>query len=136
MQDVKITMLCPGCDERIGFPAIEAGTIQDCPECGGWIDVPELTRSHEIADSYQDENARQYAESARQLEANAKLIDRSEKSHAEWERQLAQSAQFHEVVEASFHRFASLITRWEEMTARLERAAQRLEEKSDRDRRP
>lgn len=122
MSDVKISILCPGCEERIGFPGHDAGTVQACPECGGWVDVPELSRSSELKDPYHDESVRQFEE-------NARLLVRSDKSHEEWDRQLKQSAKYQADAENAFGRLAALVTRWEALTGRLERVIQRIEEK-------
>jgi hypothetical protein len=32
---------CEECGARIKFPASEAGTVQDCPNCGAYLDVPD-----------------------------------------------------------------------------------------------
>jgi uncharacterized paraquat-inducible protein A len=42
--DVRIELRCEGCGHRVGFPTSDIGTVQECPECGGYIDVPEVGR--------------------------------------------------------------------------------------------
>jgi ribosomal protein S27E len=32
---------CEECGARVKFPASEAGTVQDCPNCGAYLDVPD-----------------------------------------------------------------------------------------------
>lgn len=128
MNEAKITFRCEGCEELISFSGTDAGTVQECRECGGWVDVPELTRSPKLNDPYVEENARLFTEAAQQSAENARLIEMSDKSQEEWRRQLNQSARYQEQAEEAFGRFASLITRWEEMTGRVEKALKKLEQ--------
>jgi Zn-finger nucleic acid-binding protein len=121
MSDVKISFLCPGCDERLGFPGTDAGTIQECPECGGWVDVPELTRSPNLDHPYAKEQDRLWADAVRQNEDNDRLIQMSRTNHDEWKRQMEQSARYQDQAEDTFRRFASLVARWEGLTDRIER---------------
>jgi hypothetical protein len=121
MSHVKISLRCPGCDEVIAFPGSEAGTVQDCPECGGWVDVPELTRSPRGDDPYVNAQEQLWTEAHRQNAENDALIEKSKIAHEESRRQLEQSARFQDQAEASFHRFASLIERWEGLTDRFEK---------------
>ena len=128
MSEANISFRCQGCEALISFPGTDAGTVQECPECGGWADVPELTRSPELNDPYAEEQARLFAEAVRQNAENVRLLEMSENSHEEWRRQLNQSARDQEQAEEAFGRFASLISRWEELTGRLEKALKRLEQ--------
>jgi hypothetical protein len=32
---------CESCHEQVSFPGSARGTIESCPECGEWLDVPE-----------------------------------------------------------------------------------------------
>jgi Zn-finger nucleic acid-binding protein len=127
MSDAKISFRCPGCQELIGFPGEEAGTVQDCPECGGWVDVPELSRLTRMNGPFSEQNDPLVAENARQFEENARLQEMSGSSHIEWRKQLEQSARYQDHAEAVFERFAALMSRWEELTARLERVLMRSE---------
>jgi hypothetical protein len=83
MSDVKLSFQCEGCGASLSFPSSEAGTVQDFPECGGWIDVPEVTRAsaskdgppwrnlqEELNARYFEECLRQQAENGRQIEVN------------------------------------------------------------------
>lgn len=128
MIDAKISFRCPGCDELVSFPGGEAGTIRECPECGGWVDVPELFRQSKDEDALSDEsqrqfeeNARQLVESARQSAENARLIAESSKANEEWQRQLKQAARYQDQAEETFVRLATLVTRWESLTSQLEK---------------
>lgn len=85
MSDVKVTFRCDGCESTIAFPASEAGMVRDCPECGGWVDVPEVHRRsiHEAPATWgrlQEElNQRYMEENLRQQQANARQIERAER---------------------------------------------------------
>ncbi len=127
MSDAKISFHCPGCQALVSFPGDEAGTVQDCPECGGWVDVPELSRSPSLTDPHHEENARLFTERARQFEETARLIELSKSRHQEWKRQLEQSARYQDCAEEVFERFAALISRWEGLTTRFEKALAKLE---------
>jgi hypothetical protein len=120
MSDAKISFRCPGCEELVSFLGTEAGTVQDCPGCGGWVDVPELFRSPKNEDPLVKESERQFAENARQQVENARLLAQSFKSHEEWERQLIQAARYQDLAEETFERLAALVTRWEILAGRLE----------------
>jgi response regulator RpfG family c-di-GMP phosphodiesterase len=120
MNDAKISLRCPGCEELVSFLGTDAGTVQDCPECGGWVDVPELFRSPKNEDPLLKESERQFEESARQQNENARLLAQSINSHEEWERQLKQAARYQDQAEETFGRLAALVTRWEILMSRLE----------------
>jgi hypothetical protein len=32
---------CEACEQQVSFPGRARGTIESCPECGEWLDVPE-----------------------------------------------------------------------------------------------
>jgi hypothetical protein len=38
---------CDECGKVSGFPASQAGTVQECPHCAGFMDVPELAGAPE-----------------------------------------------------------------------------------------
>src|SRR5829696_8525608 len=118
MSEAKISFRCPGCDEVIGFPGTEAGTVQECPECGGWVDVPELTRSPDLKAPYEKAQEQLWADAVRRDAEQDRLIEKSRASHDEWRRQLEQSARFQDQAEDAFRRLASLVGRWEDLTAR------------------
>ena len=39
-EDVVIEVTCDECECACSFPADQRGTVQECPECGAYIDVP------------------------------------------------------------------------------------------------
>lgn len=69
MSIVNVEQVCDGCKNSLLFPASAVGTIQECPHCGGHVEV-ELPG--EVAPQNRDdsgvESERQWTESARQLE--------------------------------------------------------------------
>lgn len=127
MNEAKISFRCQGCEELITFAGTDAGTVQECPECGGWADVPELSRSPRLNDPYAEENARLYSEADRQNEASARHLESGDKLQAEWRRQLEQSARYQEQEIEAFGRFMALLSRWETMTDGFEKVLKRLE---------
>jgi hypothetical protein len=36
-----VDVVCEECGKGATFPAAEQGTVQECPHCGGFLDVPE-----------------------------------------------------------------------------------------------
>ena len=40
-RDEAIRFACETCEQPVEFPGSTAGTIQSCPECDEWLDVPE-----------------------------------------------------------------------------------------------
>ena len=133
MSEVKLTLQCDGCGASISFPSSEAGTVQDCPECGGWIDVPEVTRAsalksgppwgslqEELNARYFEECLRQQVENGRQIEVNR---DRQRLTQENLERETAVLARREELLEHAARiaqryeqmaeRFEALLTRWE-----------------------
>ncbi len=92
MRDLKLTFRCEGCESMIAFPASEAGMIRECPECGGWVDVPEATRrdpsesQHTLASFQEELNKRYFEENVRQQAEKARQIETTDR-HQEWVRQ-------------------------------------------------
>lgn len=121
MIDAKISFRCPGCEELVSFLGTDAGTVQDCPECGGWVDVPELLRASKTDDQSHDRIDPQSEETARQFAENARLLAESGKLHEEWLRQLRQAASYQDQAEVTFGKLAMLVIRWESLTSRLEK---------------
>ncbi len=100
--------------------------IRECPECGGWVNVPEATRRDpgeaqqalgglqaELDKRYFEENVRQQAEMARQIE----IVDQQQEwSRRNLERELASVGRREELLE----REARLVERFERMAGSLE----------------
>jgi hypothetical protein len=136
MSEVKIVFKCDGCGATVSFLSSEAGTVQDCPECGGWLDVPEITRTEGQKDgppwrNLQEElNARYFEESVRQQGENARLfevarehqqLDRENIDHAtailgRQEELLDHVARIAKRYEEMASRIETLLSRWEKTT--------------------
>jgi hypothetical protein len=136
MSEVKLTFRCEGCGAVISFPSSETGMVRDCPECGGWVDVPEVVRqgTGEIpptwgrSQSLQEElNARYFEEAVRQQGEITRQIEAT-RQHQEWargnlERETAILARREELLDQAARllvsceqmaaRFAALLSKWE-----------------------
>jgi rubrerythrin len=42
-QGAEVEATCEECGKTATFPAAQYGTVQDCPHCGAWLDVGEVT---------------------------------------------------------------------------------------------
>ena len=42
MAEARIQMLCEACGNTVTFPGEDMGTVQECPKCGGYLDLPEF----------------------------------------------------------------------------------------------
>src|SRR5262249_47266212 len=40
--DARVQLICDGCRRPVTFPSVEMGTVQECPQCGEYLDVPDL----------------------------------------------------------------------------------------------
>jgi predicted RNA-binding Zn-ribbon protein involved in translation (DUF1610 family) len=40
--DDDVCLACPKCGAEVCFPSERRGHVEECPECGGYVDVPEL----------------------------------------------------------------------------------------------
>jgi Zn-finger nucleic acid-binding protein len=126
MDEVRIELTCPGCEEAFLVPAAEQGKISECPHCGGWVDVPEVGR---LPNGFESEPAgpqptwedsrRQWEESARQLAAGARQIEQSQKALDLRDRQ---DERFDEILD----RFTATIARWDALADQLGRVIEKL----------
>src|SRR5262245_14784229 len=89
MADVKLQMVCDGCAAVVTFPAAEQGTVQECPHCGGYLDIPEVTRVPTLYDTHTERYERQSEETQRQLEATKRQIEEVDRQQAETRKQIA-----------------------------------------------
>jgi hypothetical protein len=39
----RVQLKCEGCGDTLVFSPEEMGTVQECPSCGDYIDIPDLT---------------------------------------------------------------------------------------------
>ena len=133
MSEIKLSFRCDGCNAIVSFPSTESGTVQDCPECGGWIDVPEVTRRdkappwnnlhEELNARYFEENVRQQVEIGRQIEV---AWDQLKQAGARHERDALLQAREEEGLDRALRlleRFERLADRFETILARWERPA-------------
>lgn len=81
----RVQLRCDGCGDTIVFAPEEMGTVQECPNCGEYLDIPDLT-----VERYE----RQMREADRLLDKQRcildrweALADRLERALAWWERQ-------------------------------------------------
>lgn len=105
------------------FPGAELGTVQECPECGGYLDVPEFTRVPTVYEQQTDSYARQSEENERQLRESAKQQEQSQ-------RQLDRGDRLAAIEENLLDRASRLLERWETLTVRVEGAINELEKRS------
>ncbi len=115
MSITNVELVCDGCEKSISFPVSVVGTIQECPHCGGYIDVelPDEVQPKRAEDDYYAESERQWKESARQQEVA--------KQHQEEDaRHLQKATLLQNQAEDALQRFIRLLNRWEQLAERLE----------------
>ena len=120
MSDVKLSFQCEGCGASVSFPSSEAGTVQDCPECGGWIDVPEVTRASGLKDGPPWRNL--------QEELNARYFEECLRQQAENGRQIEVSREHQRASDENIEREKAVLARQEELLDQAARIAQRYEQ--------
>jgi Zn-finger nucleic acid-binding protein len=123
MDDVRIELTCPGCEERFLVAETQQGKIAECPSCGGWVDVPELGRlpnGFEAAVPTTQEQAQQWEESARQLEMVGRQLEQSQRALDHRDRQ---DARLDELLD----RMDAVLGRWESLADRMARVIDRLD---------
>jgi len=49
-----VTVVCEECGKSVEFPASEQGTVQECPLCAKWVDVPDPDDNWDIGDGNGD----------------------------------------------------------------------------------
>ncbi len=42
--DEGVSFHCPSCNAEIWFPSDRRGHVEECPECGNFVDVPDSTQ--------------------------------------------------------------------------------------------
>jgi ribosomal protein S27E len=103
MVPARIQITCQGCNEQFLVLSSEQGHVAECPNCNGWVDVPELGPSTESRQL--DEYVKANSESARLLEESAKL-----------------NSQFGLLLD----RFEAIIGQWAKIAEKMDRVADRL----------
>ena len=51
----NVTAVCEECGESAEFPAAERGTVQTCPHCHKWIDIPAPDDDWDVGDAEEPE---------------------------------------------------------------------------------
>ena len=113
MAEVRIQMECEGCGKTVIFPGKELGTVQECPECGGYLDMPELTRVPTVYDQQTDAWTRQSEETDRQLHRAAQQQEHAQK-------QLDKRDQLDLQEEQLLQRATQLLARWDALMTFIE----------------
>ncbi len=104
MAEAHIELSCGECGQTVTFAFADSGTVQNCPECGCLLDVPEATREPTIDDQqleiYHATNLRQQQQYQRQLDGFDHVLARQQENS---------------------ERAAQLLDRWHALAERLER---------------
>lgn len=126
MADARIEVTCPGCTKPFHVPPDEQGKITECPNCRGWVDVPEFGRPPTLAeldDAAARRNAMEYerqtAEAGRQLAATAQQVEQTQRILDKEDEQNAR-------LDRLLDRLEAVIGQWEQLAARMGRVADRL----------
>ena len=126
--DIRLEMRCEGCGHTLSFSTSDIGTVQECPECGGYIDIPEVGRpptNGEIEAAARTRTAREWElqskETTRQLDLTAKQIEQTQQA---LDRRDAQDVRYEEILD----RLEQLLAFWEQLAERAGRVIDRMKE--------
>jgi DNA-directed RNA polymerase subunit M/transcription elongation factor TFIIS len=103
--DAWVQLICETCGAAVSFAAAEMGTVQECPECCEFIDVPDLTSQR-----YE----RQLRETDRQLEQTQRQLDRRDRMDQRTEAMIEQAGRLLARWEAVLDRFERSLALWEQ----------------------
>ncbi len=124
--DVRIQLRCDNCGTTVSFPASDVGTVQECHECGEYLDVPEIGRpptTAEIDDAAAARTARawelQSQETTRQQALIAKQIDQAQRA---LDRRDQQDDRYDELL----NRFDRVLARWEQLAEQAGRVVEQM----------
>jgi Arc/MetJ family transcription regulator len=124
--DVSLQMRCNGCGNTLRFPASTVGTVQECPDCGGYIDVPEIGRpptTAEVEEAVAARTAREYElqsqETTRQQAVTAKQIEQAQRA---LDRRDQQDDRYDELLD----RFEGVIALWEQLAEQAGRILEQM----------
>jgi hypothetical protein len=130
MSMAHLHVVCEGCGKTSIWPLDTAGTVQECPECRGYIDVPAAndnpTTTHEDRDlqAWHDEERERRARVQAWYDEDR---ERRARQNEEREQQVALWHEQHQKNIESTERFDALIERWERMSDRLEKLLDRFD---------
>ena len=120
MKEERIEFACEECGKEMSHPVSDIGTVQQCPHCGEYVDVPEDDQpAYEgLSD---DERGKLYDEQL--LETTAQQV--------EGRRQFEEEHRLRTLREEQLQRMTLFLARCESLADRFERVLERWE-KSDR----
>lgn len=113
MADWRIQTECEGCGATLTFPSSELGTVQECSACGGYVDVPEITRRPTVLEEHWDAYDRQMNDADRQTKRYEKQLDHGDE-------QITRRNKLDDLEEQILIRAERLVERWERLADRLE----------------
>ncbi len=105
MSNAKIQVACPGCEHAFSVDPAQQGTVVECPECRGYVDVPELGREPTTAEVEEVAFLRVKDLQERQSEQYQRLLDADEKN----------LNLFNETLEKA----QALISKWDKLADRM-----------------
>lgn len=124
MDDAKVVLNCPGCYQSLSFPVADIGTIQECPHCGGYVDVPggpdPILSNDADYDRQVEEYDRQTEESARQLEVGKRQQEATEQQIQKEAKLLDQQSEILGKWDQIADRANDLLSKWTSMTERFD----------------
>lgn len=120
--DAKIQVRCEGCGATVIFPASDIGTVQECSECGGFLDVPEITRVPTVYDQHTAWYERSMEETKRQQQQARQQLDDIDRQQQRWRQQLDRRDRLDAVAEQMLERVSRLLDRWQGLADRLDQA--------------
>jgi Arc/MetJ family transcription regulator len=102
------------------------GTVQECPECGGYVDVPEIGRpptTAEVDEAARARTAREWElqsqETTRQQAINAKQIEQAQRA---LDRRDQQDDRYDELL----NRLERVLARWEQLAEQAGRVIEQM----------
>ena len=141
MVEARFQLTCPGCEHEFLVSMSQSGEVIACPECAGWIDVPDVRDLSPIAeneklsaeyDRQQEEYDRQQAISKRQIEEAERQQTESRSQlevarlHMEAQHQLSveQNRRWNLAIE----RLNGVVDRWDRLADKVELLLARIQE--------
>ena len=123
MSEPQIQTSCEGCGATVTMPASQIGTVQECPQCGGYIDVPEITRVPTILDQQTERYELQAQETDRQLEVAKRQQEQNQHLLDRYDRIATRQ-------DAIWDRAGELLDRCQALADRFERVLSKMEHQS------
>lgn len=131
MSEERIEFACEDCGETMSYPVSDIGTVQQCPHCGEYVDVPEERDQSAYEGLSEDERARMYDEQAlecgRQQEVTRRQLDVGAALQEETRRQLEDDRRYIASRDEQFQKITQFLGRCEALADRFERVLERWE---------